>query len=125
MAARRASTGLGATDPRVLAGIVASYVASHPRQPELSQGLDDLARYLGARGIRDVSRDELERSVLVHWSRLEWEKELRGREAGLFADHPDPRPVRRRHGQPFCPACGMFKDHRKECPRCGHLELTL
>lgn len=120
--ARRSTTG---TDPRVLAGLVASYVAAHPRQPELGSGLDAFHGYVTARGLRDVSREDLERTVLAHWNRLEQASDLRRREAALFTPGRAPRPVRYRHGQPFCPSCGRYKDHRKECPRCGYLELTV
>lgn len=113
------------TDPRTLAGVVASYVASHPRQPELSQELDQLHGYLVARGSADVDRAELERAVIAHWNRLEHDVDLRRREAMLFSAEHAPRPVRYRYGVAFCPACGMYKNHRKECPHCGHLELTV
>ena len=113
------------TDPRLLAGLVASYVATHPRQPELTRDLDALHGYLGARGIRDLGREELERAVVAHWTRLERETDLRRREAELFTPGRPPRLVRYRHGRPFCPTCGRFKIHRKECPHCGYLELTI
>jgi hypothetical protein len=27
-------------------------------------------------------------------------------------------------GKPFCPKCTRFKNYRKECPYCGHHEIT-
>ena len=43
----------------------------------------------------------------------------------LFRKEGVPRPSKHRRGSPFCESCGMFKDHFKECPICGKLEITL
>ena len=112
------------SDGRQIGGIVASYVATDARTPAVRDGLGELFDYLELRGLAPPTRPELERTVLDHWSRLEHETDLRRREAALFAGGQPPRPARLRHGAPFCPGCGRFKNHRKECGHCGYLEMT-
>jgi hypothetical protein len=44
-------------------------------------------------------------------------------ESILFsAERPSPK---FKLGSPFCPKCTRFKNYKKECPFCGHHEMTL
>ena len=44
-------------------------------------------------------------------------------ESILFStDRPTPR---FKIGSPFCMKCGRFKNYKKECPFCGHHEMTV
>ena len=109
---------------RTLSGVVASYVRANPKIADLRAHLADHYDYVQRRGLSSMPREELERSVLGHWNLLEGAAERARREAALFRPGQPLRPVRYRHGSSFCPACGLYKDYHKECPSCGHLELT-
>ncbi len=113
------------SDGRWLAGLVASYVRANPHAEEWRAHLGELHDYARRSGLPDLPREELDRAVQRHWSALEGAAEKVRREAALFNADRTPRPVRYRHGSGFCPACWIYKDYRKECPSCGHLELTL
>ena len=109
---------------RTLSGVVASYVRANPQRAELQAHLAELHDYVRRRGLSSLPREELERTVMDHWNRLEGVAERARREAALFTTGRSLRSVRYRHGSSFCPACGLYKDYRKECSSCGHLELT-
>lgn len=113
------------TDDARLAGVVASYVRANPRPPDLDTRLDALYEYVRVRGFAGVSREALGATVAAHQQQLEAVVDLRRREAELFSAGRTPRPTRYRHGSAFCGRCGMYKNHRKECSACGHLELTV
>lgn len=111
-------------DAQRLAGIVTSYVRTHRSGEQLRQGLGDLHAYLLHEGFPRLPPEEVERLVMGHWSALENEARRVREEAGLLSPGHAPRPVRYRHGSAFCAACRTYKDYRKECPFCGHLEMT-
>lgn len=112
-------------DEARLAGVVASYVRANPRPPDLEGRLDALYEYVRVRGPPSISREALGAAVVAHQRQLEGAVDLRRREAELFSAGRTPRPTRYRHGSAFCARCGMYKNHRKECSSCGHLELTV
>ena len=118
--ARRKVTGGMPT----LGSAVTSFVIAHPDAETRDRDLDNLQAYLGRRRI-PVTKDKLRALVAREVQRLESVENRAVNEARLFSRKGRPRSTRYRHGKPFCPECGMFKDHRKECPLCGHLELTI
>ena len=109
---------------RAMAGIVASYVRAQARGPGLEERLPDLARYLAERKLRVPEPVALREMVVRHRDSRDRLAQQPAREAALFAAEGRARPARYRHGSAFCPACGLDKDHRKECGSCGHLEIT-
>ncbi len=107
-----------------LGSAVTSYVIAHPGPEEREGELDSLRAYLRHKKM-DVPKDRLRGLVKREVRKLESVEAWAEEEIALFSKEERARPANRRHGKPFCPKCGMFKDHSKECPYCGHLELTI
>lgn len=111
------------SEPLRRAGLVASYVRAHPTESQLREGLDAFRDYLRFEGF-EIPPGEIDRAVLDHWRGLERAAERARRAAELFTPGRPARPVRYRRGSAFCPQCAMYKEYRKECRQCGHLEFT-
>lgn len=108
-----------------MAGLISSYVASHPREPELHSGLTQFARYLTMCGIAVGAPLALEERIVAQAAQLQHAVDRRQVEAELFRAGRPPRPARRRHGSAFCAVCRRYKDYRKECPHCRQIEFTV
>jgi len=103
----------------IMSGIITSYALAHTEDPE--SRLEELTRYLSAQ-VGAVDADMVRSEVRKAIERIESTKRDKELLAKLFKKDGSIR--RYQHGSPFCPVCGMFKDYHKECPYCGHHELT-
>lgn len=121
----RAVAPARAPSPHDLAGLIASFVRSHPSEASLRADVGTLHDYLRFRGFAEPDRAAVETAALGHWRQLERYAEKARREAELFTPGRPPRPPHYRHGAAFCPRCALHKDYHKECGHCGHLELTV
>jgi hypothetical protein len=107
-----------------LAGVVASFVQTHPSQEALRSNIGNLYDFVCTKRLANLRLEELEKIVFDHCAKLESKTRLVQQQAALFSPKGQARPVRYRFGTAFCSSCRMYKDHRKECPHCGHLEFT-
>lgn len=71
----------------------------------------------------DIELKKLEGLIGKELVNVEKERRLEDIDRELFA--PDLDPGSPKLGSSFCPECGMFKRFRKECPYCGHHEMTV
>lgn len=105
----------------MLSKVVNSYILAQGDQPY--KRLKLLQKYLKTRKIADIGikelRDLVNRQITITENRERIDKV----ESLLFTQ--EGRPKKNKYGSAFCKKCKMFKDHEKECPYCGGLELTL
>jgi len=101
-------------------GVITSYVLVHRDNPE--KHVTELEKYITQRikGINtETVRQEIKR-VIKHMDEPRKEATLK---AKLFTKNGKVRKYR--YGSDFCEKCGMFKNYEKECPYCGHHEITI
>lgn len=108
-----------------LKSAVISYIMAQGGPEAAEENLPLLMRFLKGQGIASPSLEELKRLVEVERRRLDSVESREEVMARLFRKEGVPRPSRHRRGSPFCTGCGLFKDHSKECPVCGKLEITI
>ncbi len=98
-----------------------SYVLAQGDQPY--KRLKLLQKYLKAKKIGNVDLVNLKKIVDQHIQTMENREKKDKVEAVLFTKEGTPK--KNKYGSAFCKRCYMYKDHEKECPYCGSLELTL
>ncbi len=100
---------------------VNSYILAQGDKPY--KRLKLLQKYLKTKKIADIDlkelRDIVNRQITINENRGRIEKV----ESLLFTKEGIPK--NNKYGSAFCKKCRMYKDHEKECPYCGGLELTL
>ena len=108
-----------------LRSAVVSYILAQGDVESSEANLPILRSFLKRQGIADESIENLRRVVESERRRLDSVESKEEVLAKLFRKEGVPKPSKHRRGSPFCAACGMYKDHSKECPICGKLEITL
>ena len=108
-----------------LKSAVISYILAQGDAESSEANLPLLRNFLKRQGIADEPIENLRRFVETERRRLDSVESTEEVLAKLFRKEGVPKPSRHRRGSPFCNSCGMFKDHSKECPVCGKLEITL
>jgi hypothetical protein len=101
--------------------VIRAFGMSHPDGYTKLQ-LEFLQAYLHDKCGTEIGLQQLEKSVLKEVKDVEKERRLEDIDRELFAPDMDPGDIKL--GSSFCPSCGMFKRYRKECPWCGHHEMT-
>lgn len=101
-----------------LEGILVSYVLS---QDDIEKHLKELKFYLTRRGFK-IEHEKLKDGVFDTKRAIEAKEKNNQLKALLFTKDDKLREYQ--FGSDFCPKCKMFKNYEKECPYCGHLELT-
>ncbi len=104
---------------------VASAVMAHPEPQELNGVGAEFAAWANEAAGVEVSAQQAAGLLEARRAELEVEVERARRNARVFTARGTLRPARYRHGSEFCPRCARHKDYRKECPQCGHLEMTI
>lgn len=99
--------------------IINSYLLA---QDDPTENIDTLQEYLREKGIGEVSKDLIKKEIKRQLEHRKKEKILQMMETDLFKREKEQKKYR--YGSAFCPECDMFKDHQKECPYCGKLEMT-
>ena len=102
-----------------------SYIIAQGDVESARANLPMLRSFLKRQGIADVTVEELQRKMETERRRLDSVENKEEVLAKLFRREGVPRPPKHRRGSAFCAGCGMYKDHSKECPLCGKLEITL
>lgn len=100
--------------------IVNSYLLAHEEEPY--EDLDLLKSYLKRKMRIKVSEDKLKKYIDDLLKKRKKKEELEELESRLFTKDGNPREYK--YGSAFCSNCNMYKDHEKECPYCGSLEMT-
>lgn len=100
-----------------LEGMLVSYVLAHEN---IDSHLEELRYFLKTKGI-DMDALTLKIEVQKVKKSVEHPKKMTELKAKLFNKECTVRKYR--FGSDFCPKCRMFKNHEKECPYCGHLEM--
>lgn len=106
---------------RRLKRIINSYILAQD-EPIQEKKLNLLQRYLHQKGIGNVTIKVLKKKIKDQQDHMERDKRLNKMENALFKKEEETKNYR--YGSAFCPNCSMYKDHEKECPYCGKLELT-
>ncbi|MGA1792833.1 MAG: hypothetical protein ACMUHM_02680 [Thermoplasmatota archaeon] len=96
-----------------------AFLVAHPDRID-EQALKDLTAYIEAYYKIKLGRDELEALLKEEKIGMEASRKAYDIEKTLFTS-PDHIYL----GSCFCPACTRFKSYRKECPFCGHHEMTI
>ena len=102
-----------------------SYIIAQGDVESAKANLPMLRGFLKRQGLADESVEELQRMMDVERRRLDSVENKEEILAKLFRREGVPKPSKHRRGSAFCADCGMYKDHSKECPLCGKLEITL
>ncbi|MGA1848544.1 MAG: hypothetical protein ACMUHB_04305 [Thermoplasmatota archaeon] len=108
--------------PQEVRSAIRAFVLAHRRDIE-KQDLEDLRIYLDAYHKYRTSTKELETLVDKERTSIAVEMKARHMEEDLFSPPAGDRPVKL--GSCFCPKCSRFKNYKKECPHCGHHEMTV
>lgn len=103
---------------------VTSYVLAQTGREGMDENLPALARFLRESGLGDHPTDRLAALVAKEAKRLGAAERRERLMAKAFTRDGRPRASKHRHASAFCPECGMFKNHEKECRFCGRLEMT-
>jgi hypothetical protein len=101
-------------------GVITSYVLAHRDNPE--KYVKELTEYIGQR-MKEVNEETVRaeiRRVIEHMNKP---KDTATFTAKLLTT--DGKVRKYRYGLEFCEKCGMFKNYDKECPYCGHHEMTI
>jgi len=85
--------------------------------------LEDLKIYLDAYHGLHPSGKDLELLIVKEKKSIAVEMKAMHMEEDLFSPPAGDRPVKL--GSCFCPGCSRFKNYKKECPHCGHHEMTV
>ncbi len=101
--------------------VVNSYILAQRDQPY--KRLKLLQKYLKTKKIVDIGLKELRDIVNRQITLNENCERVEKVESLLFTKEGVPK--KNKYGSAFCKKCKMYKDHEKECPYCGGLELTL
>ncbi len=108
--------------PERIRMIIRSFAISH------KDGYDDrslalLKAYLHDKKNFDLDKKGLKEEVTREAKGIKTEAVLREIDSILFSTKEEAAMIKL--GSPFCRDCGMFKNHRKECPYCGYHEMTV
>jgi hypothetical protein len=96
-----------------------SFLIAHPDGYE-EDDLNDLRIYIEAFYRMKLKKKELEALLIEEIKGIEGSKKALKMNRELLT--PQDKILL---GSCFCPACKRFKSYRKECPQCGHLEMTV
>lgn len=99
-------------------GALVSYVLA---QEDLDSRLEELRCFLRTKKV-DIDIETLRKEVYKVKKNVEHPKKMTELTAKLFNKDGEVREYR--FGSDFCPECRLFKNYEKECPYCGHLEMT-
>ncbi|HIH01110.1 TPA: hypothetical protein HA259_03385 [Thermoplasmata archaeon] len=102
-----------------------SYIIAQGDKETAKANLPQLQKFLKRQGIANESLESLHRLMERERRELDSVESSEKVLAKLFRKDGVPIPPKHRRGSPFCSGCGMYKDHSKECPICGKLEITL
>jgi hypothetical protein len=108
--------------PAEVRSALRAFVLAH-REGREKQDLEDLRIYLDAYHQYRISTKELETLIEKERTSIAVEMKARHMEEDLFSPPVGDRPVKL--GSCFCPRCSRFKNYKKECPHCGHHEMTV
>lgn len=100
--------------------LVNSYVLAHPDEPY--EDLKLLQKYLKQEKKIKLKLEKLKKLVDKQLKKEERDEKIEKLEAQLFTKDGEPRKYK--YASAFCDNCFMYKDHQKECPYCGDLEMT-
>ncbi|MFO8052299.1 MAG: hypothetical protein R6V01_11480 [Thermoplasmatota archaeon] len=114
---RRSRTGLTRRARLVIRAFGMSHLDGYSKTH-----LEFLQAYLSDKYHVDLKPGMLKDLVTEELRNVEKERRLEDIDRELFAPDMDPGDIKL--GSSFCPSCGMFKRYRKECPWCGHHEMT-
>ena len=115
------NSGLSGPERR-LTGVIFSYIKSGKSEKDRGD-MGRLTKYIRRKlGVR-VDPATLKKSVRLARLKLRRKRDLDRLEGRLLSRSGKARKFR--FGRAFCPSCSMFKDYEKECPYCGHHEVTL
>jgi hypothetical protein len=103
---------------------VTSYVLAQVGMERMKANLPALAQFLRQSGLGDHPPERLSEMVAKEARRLGAGERREELMAKAFTREGAPRGAKHRHAAAFCPECGMYKDHQKECRFCGRLEMT-
>ena len=108
--------------PERIRMVLRSFAISH------KDGYDDrslglLKAYLIDKKHFSMGEKELRQAITGEAKGIKTEAVLREIDSILFSTKEEATSIKL--GSPFCRDCGMFKNHRKECPYCGHHEMTV
>ena len=99
-------------------GALVSYVLA---QEELDSRLEEFRHFLRTKNV-DIDIGTLRKEIHRVKKNIDQPKKMRELTAKLFNKDEEVREYR--FGSDFCPECRLFKNYEKECPYCGHLEMT-
>lgn len=100
--------------------MINSYILAHKDNPY--EDLKLLRRYLQKKQGVKLKLERLRDMVKNQLKKEKRSKNIGEIEAKLFTRDGNPREYK--YGSAFCDNCYMYKDHQKECPYCGDVELT-
>ena len=112
-------TAIGKERLKRLMRAINSYILA---QDDPAENLELLQKYLRKKGIGDVSTEVLKKEIKSQIKKRRKKKKLEKVETKLFKKDDEEKKFR--YGSAFCGKCDMYKDYQKECPYCGHLEIT-
>ncbi|MFW5952788.1 MAG: hypothetical protein ACOCSJ_01355 [Candidatus Natronoplasma sp.] len=112
-------TAIGKERLQRLRRAINSYILA---QDDPAENLELLQKYLRKKGIGDVSTEVLKKEIKSQIKKRREKKKLEKIETRLFKKDDEEKKFR--YGSAFCGNCSMYKDYQKECPYCGHLEIT-
>jgi len=123
MAKRRVKKTSGPdTLPRKAVMAVRSFALSHIDGHD-ERSLKLLQAYLQDNHHVNISLKDLDGRVSREKKGAKTETVLKEIDSILFS--PTGKTTGLKLGSAFCTSCGMFKNYRKECPYCGHHEMTV
>lgn len=115
------SAGKVKASPEVRSALRA-FILSHQKGYGKTE-IGDLKIYLDAYHGFHPSGKDLEVLIDKEMKSIAVEMKARHMEEDLFSPPAGDRPVKL--GSCFCPRCSRFKNYKKECPHCGHHEMTV
>lgn len=102
---------------------LANYGEFNPKSIHGKRKILKLREYIKYKFNVDLDLAEIERGVMEYIKEIKNESRYYDNIAAIFTKDGDV--PKYRLGAGFCPDCGMFKNYKKECPYCGHHEITL
>jgi hypothetical protein len=108
--------------PSEVRSALRAFVLAHQEGYD-DQDLEDLRIYLDAYHKFRASKKDLGPLIEKERTSIAVEMKARHMEEDLFSPPAGDRPVKL--GSCFCPTCSRFKNYKKECPHCGHHEMTV
>jgi hypothetical protein len=112
---------VGERQANKVSGMIVSYVdaGGDTYDPKRLQGLKYLIKTEAG---LDLDIEYLKRKIATLYRERERSKKKERLMADVF--HADLPEERLRIASGYCPRCRRFKNFRKECPFCSHLEMT-